>query len=254
MPIRIAILSGARQGDVLLLAKNYLTIGRHPGSDIRLDPERDLRVSSRHAAIIARDGIWLLRDLGSTNGTWVNNAPLSGQHLLASGDMVELGRGGPSFRVDLVSEGGAPAPPPPVLPAEHDLRPTPHDGSTMSWPAIDVRPRRFTLRNAVAGLSALGIFLAALAGWQAIRDYSFDRQGQAIVARADSMASRLGQVHADDSRLRSTLDSAIREIRTLRESAGAAGSDGEQLDLLEARLDSIQRRVAPFLDQGPPPP
>jgi hypothetical protein len=252
MPIRIAILSGARQGDVLLLAKSYLTIGRHPGSDIRLDPEKDLRVSSRHAAIMARDGIWLLRDLGSTNGTWVNNAPLSGQHVLASGDVIELGRGGPSFRLDLVSQEGGPAPPPPARPAERELRPTPHDGATASWPRFEAGVRRFTLRNAVAVLSALAIVLAALAGWQAMRHHALDRQQEAIVARADSLASALSRARADDSTLRNALDSAIREIRSLRESAGAARRDGEQLDLIEMRLDGIRQRVAPLLDQRSP--
>lgn len=253
MPIRIAILSGARQGDVLLLAKSYLTIGRHSGSDIRLDPEEDLRVSSRHAVIFSRDGIWLLRDLGSTNGTWVNNSPLSGQHVLASGDVIELGRGGPSFRLDLVSHEGAPAPPPPVLPAERELRPTPHDGATASWPSFEAGVRRFTLRHAVAGLSALAIVLAALAGWQAIQHNSLDRQREVTVARADSLASVLGRARADDSSLRSTLDSAIREVRALRESAAAARRDGDKLGLVAARLDSVQQRVAPLLDQRSPP-
>lgn len=253
MPIRIAILSGARQGDVLLLAKSYLTIGRHPGSDIRLDPEKDLRVSSRHAAIIYRDGMWLLRDLGSTNGTWVNDSPLSGQHVLASGDVVELGRGGPSFRLDLVSQEGAPAPPAPARPPERELRPTPHDGATASWPAFQEGARRFTLRHAVAGLSTLAIVLAALAGWQAMRHHSLDRQRASIVSRADSLTSALGRARADESALRHELDSAIRELRSLRASAGVAKRDERQLDLISARLDSIHQRVAPLLDQRSPP-
>lgn len=175
MPIRIAILSGAREGDVLLLAKPYLTIGRHPGSDVRLDPEQDLRVSSRHAAIIARDGIWLLRDLGSTNGTWVNNAPLSGQHLLASGDVIELGRGGPSFRLELVAQEGVAATPPPPPPVQRELRPTPHDGATESaWRGTGVPSRHLSLQQVVLLLSILALLLAALAGWQAIRRHAAD--------------------------------------------------------------------------------
>jgi predicted negative regulator of RcsB-dependent stress response len=112
--------------------------------------------------------------------------------------------------------------------------------------------RRFTLRNAVAVLSALAIVLAALAGWQAMRHHALDRQQEAIVARADSLASALSRARADDSTLRNALDSAIREIRSLRESAGAARRDGEQLDLIEMRLDGIRQRVAPLLDQRSP--
>lgn len=181
MPIRIAIQSGARQGDVLLLAKTYLTIGRHPGSDIRLDPEHDLRVSSRHAAILSRDGIWLLRDLGSTNGTWVNNTPLAGQHVLAPGDVIELGRGGPAFRVDLVPQGASTGGPVPVRPVERQLRPTPRDGASASpWPGSDAPARRLTLQHVVLLLSILALLLAALAGWQALRQQAVDSPERAL--------------------------------------------------------------------------
>lgn len=175
MPIRIAIQSGARQGDVLLLAKPYLTIGRHPGADIRFDPEQDLRVSSRHAAIILRDGIWLLRDLGSTNGTWVNSTPLSGQHVLAPGDIIELGRGGPAFRIDLVPQGAATGGPAPVRPVERELRPTPREGASVSpWRGIGTPSRRLSLQQVVLLLSILALLLAALAGWQVIRQHAAD--------------------------------------------------------------------------------
>ena len=253
MPIRIAIQSGARQGDVLLLAKPYLTIGRHPGADIRFDPEQDLRVSSRHAAIISRDGIWLLRDLGSTNGTWVNSAPLSGQHVLAPGDVIELGRGGPSFRIDLVPQGSATAGPAPVRPVERELRPTPREGAIPPWRDIDTRARPVRLRHVVLALSALAIFLAALAGWQAMRYHALDRRQDALIARADSLSGMLGQTRADAATLRGTLDSAIRDLRELRESVTGARRDERRLDSLELRLDRVQQRVRPLLERSASP-
>lgn len=253
MPIRIAIQSGARQGDVLLLAKPYLTIGRHPGADIRFDPELDLRVSSRHAAIISRDGIWLLRDLGSTNGTWVNNTPLSGQHVLAPGDVIELGRGGPSFRIDLVPQGAATAGPAPVRPVERELRPTPREGATPYSRDLDARARPVRLRHVVVALSALAILLAALAGWQAMKYHALDRRQAALLVRADSLSGILSRARADAASLRSSLDSAIRNVRGVRDSVTGARRDGDRLDALGLRLDSIAQRTQPLLQRRSSP-
>lgn len=62
-----------------------LLIGRHPECDIVLT---HATVSRQHARLRFRDGSWILQDLGSTNGTTVNDAPvvrcqlLPGDHLL----------------------------------------------------------------------------------------------------------------------------------------------------------------------------
>jgi len=51
---------------------------------------RDSRVSRRHARLVARDGVLVLADLGSTNGTMVNGHRVS-EVVLGSGDRIELG-------------------------------------------------------------------------------------------------------------------------------------------------------------------
>jgi len=64
------------------------TIGRSHACEIVID---DPGVSRRHAAIArGRDG-WVLDDLGSTNGSSVNGAPVDGSRALADGDEIELG-------------------------------------------------------------------------------------------------------------------------------------------------------------------
>jgi EAL domain-containing protein (putative c-di-GMP-specific phosphodiesterase class I) len=63
------------------------TIGRKEGSNLFLAAEG---VSRNHAEILeAHDG-WLLRDCGSTNGTYVNGKRLSGEHLLQQGDKINI--------------------------------------------------------------------------------------------------------------------------------------------------------------------
>jgi len=50
----------------------------------------DITVSRRHAELVLRDGRWILRDLGSSNGTWVNGRQVV-EAEVRSGDLVVLG-------------------------------------------------------------------------------------------------------------------------------------------------------------------
>jgi hypothetical protein len=68
------------------LENDRVLVGRHPRCDIVLD---DPDVSRRHAELMFRDGVWVIRDLGSTNGTTVNGAPV-GRSEVRPGDIVGL--------------------------------------------------------------------------------------------------------------------------------------------------------------------
>lgn len=62
-------------------------LGRLPDNDIVLN---DKRVSRHHAEVVQRDGRWMVRDAGSTNGTAVNGKVLS-EAVLRGGDVISLG-------------------------------------------------------------------------------------------------------------------------------------------------------------------
>jgi FHA domain-containing protein len=64
-----------------------IRIGRAPECELVL---KDSRVSRRHARLTARDGVLVLTDLGSTNGTRVNGHRVS-EVVLGAGDRIELG-------------------------------------------------------------------------------------------------------------------------------------------------------------------
>jgi hypothetical protein len=64
-----------------------LLVGRHPACDVVV---ADPSVSRRHAELTFRDGVWVLQDLASTNGTTVNGERV-GRTTLHTGDVVELG-------------------------------------------------------------------------------------------------------------------------------------------------------------------
>ncbi len=70
------------------IGPNGLTIGRNADNDIPLPDE--LLVSRWHAEITCQEGRFVLRDLESTNGTWVDGQRIA-QHVLAPGNRVQIG-------------------------------------------------------------------------------------------------------------------------------------------------------------------
>lgn len=104
MKAQFKFLSGARVGQVETFEKAYLGLGRHPLSDIRFDTERDLDVSARHAAVLRRPDGFVLQDLGSKNGTFVNGEKLAGDRVLKDGDVIGFGAKGPALEFHLIQD------------------------------------------------------------------------------------------------------------------------------------------------------
>jgi predicted component of type VI protein secretion system len=73
---------------VLALPAGAATVGRHPVCGCLVT---EPSVSRRHAEL-RRDGErWLLRDLGSRNGTRLNGVPVTGEVEVRPGDQISLG-------------------------------------------------------------------------------------------------------------------------------------------------------------------
>jgi S1-C subfamily serine protease/pSer/pThr/pTyr-binding forkhead associated (FHA) protein len=89
------VLSGARAGAVLFFGGDAVTVGRHPESDIQFHPQKDLAVSTHHALLFCRSGLWHVRDLSSRNGTFVNNIRITTDRPLVPGNRIRFGHGGP---------------------------------------------------------------------------------------------------------------------------------------------------------------
>jgi hypothetical protein len=79
-------LQGPQKGELFTLSP-VTTIGTMPDCTICLKYEF---VSSKHAEIKAENGIWILRDTGSTNGTYVNNRRID-RHELVDNDFIKFG-------------------------------------------------------------------------------------------------------------------------------------------------------------------
>lgn len=82
--------SGPDVGKVYLLRAQEITIGRDSNNTITIN---DVEVSRKHASMELRGTAYVIQDLGSTNGTFVNGKRLSGVQVLNAGDAVSFGEG-----------------------------------------------------------------------------------------------------------------------------------------------------------------
>lgn len=103
MEAKLGILTGARAGETLSYSQRTISVGRHPEVDLRFDPASDRAVSARHALLFYEDGNWFIRDLGSRNGTYVNDRPVSEDIRVRNGDRITFGANGPT--VQLATDG-----------------------------------------------------------------------------------------------------------------------------------------------------
>lgn len=85
---RLVVRHGPNPDNVYILRRTLTVVGREPLNDVVVpDPE----VSRRHARIFWEDGSFLIEDLNSTNGTFVNGRRLTSKTRLASGDIIDFG-------------------------------------------------------------------------------------------------------------------------------------------------------------------
>ena len=74
---------------VVRLGGRGVVVGRGGSADVVLD---DVYVSDEHAEVLPDEGGWSIRDLGSTNGTFLNDAKVMRPTQLAAGDQLRLGK------------------------------------------------------------------------------------------------------------------------------------------------------------------
>jgi FHA domain len=149
MPKMIIAIDGVVMNEVEL-AKERTTLGRRPYNDVVID---NLAISGEHAVLHmpAPGGPVEIEDLQSTNGTYVNGAPIQRQ-VLRSGDVIEMGKYKIRFMQD---EGQADA-------YEHTLvfKPgmaPPRNQSTRPAPLAGAMPLTATPPPAVAAPTAAAI-------------------------------------------------------------------------------------------------
>jgi predicted component of type VI protein secretion system len=88
MAYQLVMITAPASGKVYSLEKSEISIGREAGSDVFINDEQ---ISRRHARLKSQFGDYVLEDLGSTNGTFVNTQRITGHRILKPGDTILLG-------------------------------------------------------------------------------------------------------------------------------------------------------------------
>lgn len=86
---KLVVIEGPLVGTVIPLADAQITIGRAPDSTLIID---DDYASSRHARVYPAEGSWIVEDLGSTNGTWIDRSRIITPTVLPVGAPLRVGR------------------------------------------------------------------------------------------------------------------------------------------------------------------
>src|SRR5690625_2335492 len=88
-PTRLVVTEGPLTGTTLPLGPSAVVVGRSPAATLVLDDDYS---SGRHARFFPKDGAWWVEDLGSTNGTFVQDRRLTQPVRLAAGTPVRVGQ------------------------------------------------------------------------------------------------------------------------------------------------------------------
>jgi hypothetical protein len=87
MSFKLSVRQGPRPNLVFELDADSYTIGREAGNEIVIE---DPQVSRRHATLTQQGTTYVLEDIGSTNGTYVNGKRVTAPILLSNGDLIGL--------------------------------------------------------------------------------------------------------------------------------------------------------------------
>jgi len=205
-----------------------ITLGREPSSSVRFSEETEVMVGRQHARIMrnpALPSMFFITDLGSRNGTFVNQQRIFDTATLKPGDVVQCGFDGPEFRFDVEPETdrlNAGAPPRPTAnlleqARAQSARPnlplaasseassgepvTPADGARVEWssaPAESQARKRVIVGGGVLiGLIAL---VAGYVGYRTLRSSNLSEAAKASAtpqqnASPDAGAEKYGRVH-----------------------------------------------------------
>jgi len=88
MDVKLVVLGGKHPGQEIAVQGPEFLVGRAP--ECKLRPNSDM-VSRRHCLICVAEGRATIRDLGSRNGTIVNDQKITGEHELRTGEKIKIG-------------------------------------------------------------------------------------------------------------------------------------------------------------------
>ena len=148
---RLTIIKGFNKGEVYPLEADEIIIGRGEENEIVLNIAE---VSRTHAILTKAEEGFMIKDLGSTNGTYVDKKKIGGKYLLKPGDTVMLGEAiYMTYQADLDPEETLVAPRPEEISAPDVTAVTPKPAEVLGEPAPPTAPRKSRSKEEVLGKS-----------------------------------------------------------------------------------------------------
>lgn len=200
--ITISKLSGFGRGKDFLFDKSAILLGTDASADLRFDPASEKMVSPRHATVEQRsDGWWIIDQ--SRDGCWIDGKRVQ-QTKIESGSVVQLGKGGPRLKLQIV--------------------PTLHQG------------KRVPVAVWISG-SALAVFLLALLFFwqQKTPEQRLDEARREMQALERQVAEKKGGEH---------LSHLLERSAAVEEHLAAQKHTGAEVDELIRRVDALQQQIA----------
>src|SRR4051812_11337004 len=108
MDYQLVIVRGRGASETIRLGDGVTSVGRQDDCQLRI---KSSQVSRKHCEIFEKKGLLMVKDLGSSNGTFVNGKRIQEQRVLEPGDELTIGQ--VKLKVAKLGE----APPPPKKPA-----------------------------------------------------------------------------------------------------------------------------------------
>ena len=88
MIVKLVVHGGKNEGAVIVVNKPQFVIGRLPDCNLRIESKA---LSRHHAQININDGLVTVKDLGSTNGTFVDGKKITEEVVLKNGQTLRVG-------------------------------------------------------------------------------------------------------------------------------------------------------------------
>ena len=183
------------------IGKKPVVAGRGDHADLKID---DPSVSSTHAELVRRGGVIHVKDLGSTNGTFVNSSRISAETELHDGDLVTFGEAAfelidgaltepePEIERTQITSPSGPSDPT----ASPDSSPPDQDSSPPDQEAPS-RQRNPVMAGALAALVVAGVVLAAVLANSSSDDELTSAESAYVDARVEEI--RVGNFNSSSS-------------------------------------------------------
>lgn len=244
---QLTVISGFIAGRRMALPPRVIVAGRNDEADLRFDPLRDLHVSGRHASFTPGEGGWVLQDLDSLNGTFVNGQRLSSPVRLVDGDRIQLGEGGPVLEFRVATD-------PIGTPPPHEVHASLGSPPQAAEPALPMVGRGPVVLLSVVLL--LAIVVATFFLWEGQR---YRNQVLAMQERIDSiletsaeaagaLQGRIQGLHDALLESRQNLETVSRDLDAAQEAGDAEEVQALRVQLQAAQAALVRQQLAANLD------